>query len=301
MEALDFAISFNTGLVTLKRDILNSNNSSPVSLKLFESSKIVNTIPLTLFHEIIKKAIGNSYSSPMLPYGTVFFQETESYFLLALKVKEFSFSFDHSSMEKLKGCTAIFPDSYFLFVIPSSALITPNKKISISKTYILVDNSPLDYFSLDKKYKLSAYPNFSEGYNSGICWGGGDSSQYLWSRDIVDIRSLETAPHKYVNSRFNNDLSPKIKTSVLFEELKTFFEGEGLFAKYCKFLTDKRMISKSYSSFDEFKKNIDYHSLHYSFICWYSEEYKKFPPQILAALQSYDQDVSKIIQSPLRG
>jgi hypothetical protein len=303
MEYLDFAIDFNTGLVMLKRDILSSANTSDVSRKLFESSKIVNTIPLNTFNDIIRRSIGATYSSPMLPYGTVFFKETESYFLLALKVKEFPFKFYHTSYKKLDGCTAYFPDSYLLFVIPSSALLNPEKGIPISKTYILVEDNPLNYFSIDKNYLSSPFPNFASGYGTGICWGGGGSSQYIWSKNIVDLRSLETAPHKYVSSSFNNDLSPEIKPLILYETIIIFLTSDKVaFDSYNDFLNSKGLLGVECAKLSkpEDIKDLRYYLVHYSFLCWYGETYKSYPSFTFSSLPSYDSSVSKIIQNPLR-
>lgn len=300
IQPLNFTLNFETGIVDLNRDLLV--NSTGLAGELFESAKVVNSIPLTTFFDILKSSMGDSYISPALPFGTVFFQDTGSYFLLVQQVNPFSFVFRHSGHEPLSGRTVVHPKAYFVYVIPSNLLLE-KKKISISKTHIFTEDSQLSYFDPDKKYKVSAFPNYSPTYGTGVCWGNNGDMPYQWSRDIVDIRTLETGPMKYANSKFNADLSPRFDVEAL-----TFVVQEELvrldaFADYISFVKQvfSSISSLEFSTIQELKRKLDTINLYYSFIIWFSEKYNEFPNAILNVLNSHDSSFSIMTKNPLRG
>lgn len=301
IQPLSFTLNFETGLVDLNRDLLI--NGTGLAGELFESAKVVNSIPLTTFFDILKSSMGDSYISPTLPFGTVFFQDTGSYFMLVQQVNPFPFVFRHSAHEALSGKIIIHPKAYFVYVIPSNLLLE-KRKIFISKTYIFTEDSQLSYFDPDKKYKVSAFPNYSPTYGTGVCWGGNGDMPYQWSKDIIDIRTLEGGPLKYVNSKFNTDLNPRFDqdnhSSVIQAELIRL-GAVSEFISFAKQVFPNALGSLEFSSVFELRKKLDSSNLYYSFIIWFSEKYNEFPNVILNILNSHDSSFSTITKNPLRG
>jgi hypothetical protein len=300
-QPLNFTLNFETGLVDLNRDLLI--NGTGLAGELFESAKVVNSIPLTTFFDILKSSMWDSYISPTLPFGTVFFQDTGSYFMLVQQVNSFPFVFRHSGHEALSGKTIIHPKAYFVYVIPSNLLLE-KKRIFISKTHIFTEDSQLSYFDPDKKYKVSAFPNYSPTYGTGVCWGHNGDMQYQWSKDIIDIRTLEGGPLKYVNSKFNNDLSPRFNqdslSSIIQAELLRL-DSVGEFVSFVKQVFPNNLGSLEFSSMAELIKKLDPFNLYYSFMIWFSEKYNEFPNVIINVLNSHDSSFSTMTKNPLRG
>ena len=299
IQPLSFTLNFETGIVDLNRDLLV--NSTGLAGELFESAKVVNSIPLTTFFDILKSSMGDSYISPALPFGTVFFQDTGSYFLLVQQVNPFPFVFRHSGHEALSGRTIVHPKAYFVYVIPSNLLLE-KRKISISKTYIFTEDSQLSYFDPNKKYKVSAFPNYSPNYSTGVCWGSNGDMPYQWSRDIVDIRTLETGPMKYTNSKFNTDLSPRFDVEALMSVVQLELVRLDAFADYISFVKQvfSSISSLECSTIQDLRRRLDASNLYYSFTIWFSEKYKEFPNAILSVLNSHDSSFSVITKNPLR-
>lgn len=300
-QPLSFTLNFDTGLVDLNRDLLI--NGPGLAGELFESAKVVNSIPLTIFFDILKSSIGDSYISPTLPFGTVFFQDTGSYFMLVQQVNPFPFIFHHSGHKALSGRTIVFPKSYFVYIIPSNLLLE-KRKIFISKTYIFTEDSSLSYFDPDKKYKLSAFPNYSPIYGTGVCWGGNGDMPYQWSKDIIDIRTLESGPLKYVNSKFNTDLSPRFNSgnlvSVLQAELIRL-DAVSEFISFAKEIYSDYLGHMEFADISALRERLDSGSLYYCFMVWFSEKYNEFPNVLINILDSYDSSFSTITKNPLRG
>lgn len=300
-QPLSFTLNFDTGLVDLNRDLLI--NGTGLAGELFESAKVVNSIPLTTFFDILKSSIGNSYASPALPFGTVLFQNTGSYFMLVQQVNPFPFVFRHSGHDALSGRTIIHPKAYFVYVIPSN-LILEKKKIFISKTHIFTENSSLSYFDPDKKYKVSAFPNYSPAYGTGVCWGGSGDMPYQWSRDINDIRTLESGPLKYVNSKFNTDLSPRFDadnlTFVIQAELVRL-DATNDFISFAKQIYSNSIGHLEFADVYALRKKLDSSNIYYCFIIWFSEKYNEFPNVIINVLNSHDSSFSTMTKNPLRG
>jgi hypothetical protein len=300
-QPLSFTLNFETGLVDLNRDLLI--NGTGLAGELFESAKVVNSIPLTTFFDILKSSMGDSYISPTLPFGTVFFQDTGSYFMLVQQVNPFPFIFRHSGHDALSGRTIVHPKAYFVYVIPSNLLLE-KRKIFISKTHIFTEDSSLSYFDLDKKYKVSAFPNYSPTYGTGVCWGRNGDMPYQWSKDIVDIRTLESGPLKYVNSKFNNDLSPRFDsnnlTSVIQEELVRL-DSVSEFLSFAKQIYSNSLGHLESADVYALRKKLDSSNLYYCFIIWFSEKYNEFPNVIINVLNSHDSSFSTMTKNPLRG
>lgn len=300
-QPLSFTLNFDTGLVDLNRDLLI--NGTGLAGELFESAKVVNSIPLTTFFNILKSSMGDSYISPTLPFGTVFFQDTGSYFMLVQQVNPFPFVFRHSGHDALSGRTIVHPKAYFVYVIPSNLLLE-KRKIFISKTHIFTEDSSLSYFDLDKKYKVSAFPNYSPIYGTGVCWGGNGDMPYQWSKDIVDIRTLESGPLKYVNSKFNTDLSPRFDsdnlTSVIQGELVRL-DSVNEFISFAKQIYSNSIGHLDFADIIALRKNLDSSNLYYCFIVWFSEKYNEFPNAIIGILNSHDSSFSTMTKNPLRG
>lgn len=300
-QPLSFTLNFETGLVDLNRDLLI--NGPGLAGELFESAKVVNSIPLTTFFDILKSSMGDSYISPTLPFGTVFFQDTGSYFMLVQQVNPFPFVFRHSGHNALSGRIIIHPKAYFVYVIPSNLLLE-KRKIFISKTHIFIEDSSLSYFDLDKKYKVSAFPNYSPTYGTGVCWGGAGDMPYQWSKDIIDIRTLESGPLKYVNSKFNADLSPRFNsdnlTSVLQEELVRL-DAVSEFLSFVKQTYSNSLGHLEFADVDALREKLDSSNLYYCFIIWFSEKYNEFPNVIINILNSHDSSFSTMTKNPLRG
>jgi hypothetical protein len=300
-QPLSFTLNFETGLVDLNRDLLI--NGTGLAGELFESAKVVNSIPLTTFFDILKSSMGDSYISPTLPFGTVFFQDTGSYFMLVQQVNPFPFIFRHSGHDALSGRTIVHPKAYFVYVIPSNLLLE-KRKIFISKTHIFTEDSSLSYFDLDKKYKVSAFPNYSPTYGTGVCWGSNGDMPYQWSKDIVDIRTLESGPLKYVNSKFNTDLSPRFDpnnlTSVIQEELVRL-DSVSEFLSFAKQIYSNSLGHLESADVYALRKKLDSSNLYYCFIIWFSEKYNEFPNVIINVLNSHDSSFSTMTKNPLRG
>ena len=300
-QPLSFTLNFETGLVDLNRDLLI--NGTGLAGELFESAKVVNSIPLTTFFDILKSSMGDSYISPTLPFGTVFFQDTGSYFILVQQVNPFPFIFRHSGHDALSGRTIVHPKAYFVYVIPSNLLLE-KRRIFISKTYIFTEDSSLSYFDLHKKYKVSAFPNYSPTYSTGVCWGGNGDMPYQWSKDIVDIRTLESGPLKYVNSKFNTDLSPRFDsdnlTSVIQKELVRL-DSVSEFLSFAKQIYSNSLGYLEFADVYALRKKLDSSNLYYCFIIWFSEKYNEFPNVIINVLNSHDFSFSTMTKNPLRG
>lgn len=300
-QPLSFTLNFDTGLVDLNRDLLI--NGTGLAGELFESAKVVNSIPLTTFFDILKSSMGDSYISPTLPFGTVFFQDTGSYFMLVQQVNPFPFVFRHSGHDALSGRTIVHPKAYFVYVIPSNLLLE-KRKIFISKTHIFTEDSSLSYFDLDKKYKVSAFPNYSPAYGTGVCWGGNGDMPYQWSKDIVDIRTLESGPLKYVNSKFNNDLSPRFDsdnlTSVIQGELVRL-DSVNEFISFAKQIYSNSIGHLDFEDVIALRRKLDSNNLYYCFIVWFSEKYNEFPNAIIGILNSHHSSFSTMTKNPLRG
>ena len=300
-QPLSFTLNFDTGLVDLNRDLLI--NGTGLAGELFESAKVVNSIPLTIFFDILKSSIGDSYISPTLPFGTVFFQDTGSYFLLVQQVNPFPFIFHHSGHEALSGRTIVFPKSYFVYIIPSNLLLE-KRKIFISKTHIFTEDSSLSYFDLDKKYKVSAFPNYSPIYGTGVCWGNNGDMPYQWSKDIIDIRTLESGPLKYVNSKFNTDLSPRFDSgnlvSVLQAELIRL-DAVSEFISFAKEIYSNSLGHMKFEDISALRERLDPGNLYYCFMVWFSEKYNEFPNVLINILDSHNSSFSTIAKNPLRG
>lgn len=301
IQPLNFTLNFETGFVDLNRDLLI--NGTGLAGELFESAKIVNSIPLTTFFDILKSSIGDSYISPALPFGTVLFHDTGSYFMLVQQVNPFPFTFRHSGHDALSGRIIVHPKAYFAYVIPSNLLIE-KKRIFISKTYIFTEDSSLSYFDIDKKYKVSAFPNYSPSYGTGICWGGNGDTLYQWSKDIVDIRTLESAPLKYTNSKFNGDLNPRYDainlTSVVQSELVRL-NSVGEFISFVKQIYSNSLGDIEFVDVYGLSERLDPNNLYYCFIIWFSEKYNEFPNVIINILKSHDFSFSTMTKNPLRG
>ena len=300
-QPLSFTLNFETGLVDLNRDLLI--NGTGLAGELFESAKVVNSIPLTTFFDILKSSMGDSYASPALPFGTVLFQNTGSYFMLVQQVNPFPFVFRHSGHDALSGRTIIHPKAYFVYIIPSNLLLE-KKKIFISKTHIFTEDSSLSYFDPDKKYKCSAFPNYSPTYGTGVCWGGNSDMPYQWSKDINDIRTLESGPLKYVNSKFNTDLSPRFDSdnlaSVVQAELVRL-DAANDFISFAKQIYSNSIGHLKFADVFALRKRLDSSNLYYCFIVWFSEKYNEFPNAIIDILSFHDSSFSTMTKNPLRG
>ena len=127
---------------------------------------------------------------------------------------------------------------------------------------------------------------------------------YQWSRDIVDIRTLEGGSLKYVNSKFNTDLSPRFDsdslTSVVQEELVRL-DSVGEFISFAKQIYSGSLGHLEITDVFSLRKKLDVSNLYYCFIVWFSEKYNEFPNVIINILNSHDSSFSTMTKNPLRG
>lgn len=313
-KVIDFSLDLNTGSVLIKDffgDKTNDNNSEVLS-KIFETQQIVNRIPLSVFYGILKKTMGSSYTSHMLPFGTIYYQERENFFVLVLQSEERKFQFNHSSYPNASGIDCFMPKSYFVFAIPGTKM-NSSGNLALSKTYILTDDSVISRFDLKKRYFPSPFPNFSRSYGSGICWGGSNSPEYQWSKSFKDLVELEDAPRKYLNSTFNTDLSPGLGESRLCNTISENvpvehrvsllqFVNEHFRNSYP--LEDADGIAAMSSRvFAEFlnRRNNDFFGLFYGVICYWAKTFNCYPYFVSNALNRYSADSESFITRPLGG
>ena len=306
MSKLDFSLDLSSGEVFLKNVLKSGNtNDSLLLSQVFETQKIVNKIPLTTFFEIIKRSIGMNYSSRILPFGTIYYQEKESFFTLLLQSNEKEFIFNHLNFPHFSGMKAFFPKSYFLYAIPSSKI--QGNDLSLSRTFIFTNGNPIEKFDLKKAYTGSPFPNYSVGYSSGVCWGGSSSPEQQWARSFSDITELEYGPMKYLNSEFNNDLSPSIrvsKQSYCKDIYQNLDKQEAI--KFLIFLKSKALLNYDIdnSEMNEFiffniLDDISLMNIHYGIIVFWAEMRSSFPNFTLPALKLYSNSIERYIENPM--
>jgi hypothetical protein len=301
---LNLKIDLLTGNVHLTKDLLTGGNYGPL-LEYFESGEISSMISLNQLYNILKEGVEKEYSSPILPYGTVFYNEKDSYTIFFVKFNETVFPFEHRDYPELKNNRCYFPDSFFAFVIPTESLQGKSEKIPLTKSFILISENPLEDFSITKIYKKSPLPNFNNTYSTGICWGSSSSASGEWTKNIKSLSSLSGALSRYLHSEFNSDLSPSFDShDRLLESIRNFLRDQELTLAYGEFLVSKKLVSEETSTetaYNELRRRKGVLGIFYSFLCFYAEKKNSFPAFLIKDFPSYNVSVSEIIQNPIRG
>lgn len=254
----------------------------------------VNFYELTLeeLYGIFQNAIGETKETPILPYGCVYYSERKDYDFLLINYKEKEFLFNHIGYDKLTNLKMYFPECYFLFVLTKK---NKDGEYSISKTFILVEKEKFLFQGVDfnsKKYSNSPFPNYSQTYGSGVCWGSSDSVNKKWTQNSPPLINLHEGIHRYISSDFNNDLSPIISA----EELKKYIVNNGHLS-FVEFFLKKVKADESYNLtyiFDNYSRVV----IHYLFLNFYAINYNCYPPNYHMVLSECDKTISELISNP---
>jgi len=301
---LNFSINLDTGNVELNLDVLSN---FPQLESVFSTIEKKASLPFSRFVDILKSTSSSSFRSRDLPFGTVLYEEGSGYFLLVQESKEFEFVFNHSSNKRLLDKKMIFPRAYFVYVIPINCF-TENKTLKLSKTYILIEGDPFSPFDKQKRYRGSFLPNYSSTYSSGICWGGSSSVAKAWADDLKTLSSLEYGPSRYVNSEFNNDLTPEINITTLFGVITKSLDTDAMH-KFFSMLNTFDYTFGYYSGNDlvpekllkQFSSEYGSHALFYSYLVFFAAEYNSFPYAVMEIFKTSTLGFEDISKNPLRG
>ena len=302
---LNFSIDLNSGNVELDLNVLKD---FPQLESVYGAIGKKSSLPFIRFVEILKSTSSNSFRSRDLPYGTVLYEEGTGYFLLVQESKEFEFFFNHSANKRLLGQKMIFPRSYFVYVIPINCF-TENRPLRLSKTYIFIEEDSFATFDKNKKYRTSFLPNYSSTYSTGICWGGDSSIAKIWSGDLKTLSSLEYGPTRYVNSEFNNDLTPELSVSILHSiiiksltpiELHEFFAMLTSLTYSFDYFPDNPIFNPE-KLLKEFSNEYGSTTLLYSYLIFFCSRFGGFPYPVMNAFKTTTLCYEDISKNPLRG
>ena len=234
-----FDLNLNEEIVTF---IKEDGDESSLSGGLLNDVSQEFSIPLKSFYNFLSNSYGDGVSTPILPYGTIYYKKNNNYNFIVIECKSRVFDFKYNTSSDDYLIPSIFPESYFVFVL------MPETNI-VLKTFIFYNDDPLGSFNFDKKYLITPCLNYSYSYTPGVCWGNNSSVNYVWANTSKELTSLDSAISRYLCSSFNNDLTMKI--------------DEGLFKRYIfKYINENDLLKEFYAFLLElFPRRIYQHDL----------------------------------------